>query len=239
MKDLRTFHTLLRVAVLIGLGGLCTPATAADRQDLEQLRQSARHYLQDYYQNRFDAVEISVNRLDPRLRLPACQDNLAFDLRDLNGNGGAVSVKTQCLSATPWTIYIGAQIDIFQNVIVTRKALSRGDIVTRADLTHARMSSSSLRGGYFTDISDVLGKEVRRNLEPGEPLRDSLLTEPLAVSRGEIITLASTNGVIGVNTRAEALNNGRIGEQIRVRNLSSQRVVTASVVEPGRVEVRR
>ncbi|MBU2887263.1 flagellar basal body P-ring formation protein FlgA [Gilvimarinus agarilyticus] len=240
MGRLRTFCVNLGYTVALGFVSLVSAANEAGHNpphDLQQLRLATKEYLQDYYQNRFDAVEITVNRLDPRLRLAHCPSQLDFEVRDLTHNGGAITVKTQCLSAAPWSIYIGAQVNVFQNIVVASKALSRGDILVESDLTESRMNSSNLRSGYFTDNSDAIGKEVRRNIEAGEPLRDGILTIPLAINRGDIITLAASNGVIGVNTRAEALGSGRVGEQIRVRNLSSQRIVTANIVATGRVEV--
>ncbi|MOA35657.1 flagellar basal body P-ring biosynthesis protein FlgA [compost metagenome] len=42
---------------------------------------------------------------------------------------------------------------------------------------------------------------------------------------------------VNVVMPGEALANGVPGQQIRVRNLQSQRVVKARVVEPGTVEV--
>lgn len=240
MRYLRTFCANIGIALLAIL--LAVSPVLADTvprtQDLEQLRLSVKSYLQDYYQNQFDAVEIDVNRLDPRLRLAHCQGELAYSVRDLTNNGGAVSVKTECLGATPWSIYIGAQINIYQQVVVTNKTLNRGDIVQRADLSLQKMNSSALRNGYFTAFAEALGKEVRRNLEAGEIMRDGLLSVPLAINRGDIITVTSSNGAINVNTRAEALSHGRVGEQIRVRNLTSERIIVANVVEPGLVEVK-
>ncbi|MDO3385088.1 flagellar basal body P-ring formation chaperone FlgA [Gilvimarinus sp. SDUM040013] len=242
MHRVRTFCAKSCQLGLLLLGSLaiyaCDVAASANAQDLEYLRQSVRTHLLTHYENQYETVEIEVNRLDPRLRLEDCKDQLAFSIRDLSNNGGAVSVKTECRSHSPWTVYIGAQIKVFEEVVVARRALSRGDIIQPSDLTHKKMNSSELRNGYFLDVQAALGKEVRRNLDAGEIMRDGVLNIPLAINRGDIITLASSNGAITVNTRAEALSNGRVGEQIRVRNLTSERIIVANIVKSGVVEVK-
>lgn len=42
---------------------------------------------------------------------------------------------------------------------------------------------------------------------------------------------------INVKMPGEALSDGAPGQQIRVRNLRSQRIIKARVIEPGTVEV--
>lgn len=223
--------TFALLASTVGIDARATGTTPA-HQDLEQLRALVEEYLIDQYHQRFNSAKTSVSRLDPRLKLAHCSV-LEFDVRDIAGNGGAISVKAQCTAPTPWTVYIGAQVDVFRDIVVTRRAVRRGEIVTQADVTTQSMNTAQLRSGYISDPSLVLGMEVRRNLDPAEPLRDALLAEPLAINRGQIITLASRSGAIEVNTLGEALSNGHIGDQIRVRNLSSERVVYAHITEPG------
>ena len=45
------------------------------------------------------------------------------------------------------------------------------------------------------------------------------------------------SGAINVRMPGEALSNGGMREQIRVKNLNSQRVIKAQVMAPGQVEV--
>jgi len=49
--------------------------------------------------------------------------------------------------------------------------------------------------------------------------------------------ISAGNSTIQVKMPGEALSAGSVGEQIRVRNLNSKRVVKARVTGPGQVEV--
>ena len=53
------------------------------------------------------------------------------------------------------------------------------------------------------------------------------------VRRGEIITLSSLVGGIAVRVAAKALADGALGSRIPVQNLSSKRVLTATVLGAG------
>ena len=58
-----------------------------------------------------------------------------------------------------------------------------------------------------------------------------------AVRRGERVALSARIGAVVAQVEAEALQDGRPGEVIRVRNLQSGRVQPARVARAGQVEV--
>lgn len=229
--------TLWFLAVLLALYGTAQGATQS-RQNLQQLKLEARAFLQQHYAQQSPGSarqDIEVSTLDPRLRLAACREAIEFELRDTGSAGGAVSVKTSCHDDNPWTVYLGAQVDLYRDILVTASALQRGHILKQSDLTQQALNTSTLRQGYLVDTKQAVGQQLRRPLRAGEALRAGVLEQPLSIKRGEVVTLESSNGAIAVSTQAEALGSGRVGEQIRVRNLSSKRVIRAQVLGKGRV----
>jgi flagellar basal body P-ring formation protein FlgA len=51
------------------------------------------------------------------------------------------------------------------------------------------------------------------------------------------VVISARSGAINVRMPGEALSGGILGQQISVRNLTSQRVIKARVMGPGQVEV--
>jgi flagella basal body P-ring formation protein FlgA len=58
------------------------------------------------------------------------------------------------------------------------------------------------------------------------------------VARGEWVTLLARQGGIELEGPAEALEDGQVGQPVRVRSAGSSGSIVARVVAPGRVEVR-
>lgn len=224
---------LLALAVL-----LLAPATLAQRQDLEVLRSAVGQFLEQYYaKTNAKRVEIDVHRLDPRLRLTDCDTELSFSVSDNHNSGGNVSVHTQCLGQQPWALYIPAQVDLFRPVAVASHNLSRGTVLSQADLEMALRNTSHLRQGFVDKPENALGMELRRPLKQGEPLRAGVLIEPLVVKRGDEVRLLALSGAIRVSAQGTAMGSGRIGEQIRVKNNNSSRVVKGEVIGVGQVKI--
>jgi flagella basal body P-ring formation protein FlgA len=92
-----------------------------------------------------------------------------------------------------------------------------------------------LRSLFYTDPAVVVGKEARRNLAASAVVVASQLAEPLAVERGNKVQIVARRGGVEITSAGEALSDGRLGAQVRVRNLNSGRIVHAWVESPGRV----
>jgi flagella basal body P-ring formation protein FlgA len=58
------------------------------------------------------------------------------------------------------------------------------------------------------------------------------------VRKGEVVDVAATDGLLTVNLKAVALQNGAQGETITVRNPDSRKDFSASVIDEKRVQVR-
>lgn len=230
MTCFRSFYSALTLSTLL----LAVPALG--NQNIRAIETAVADHLEEHYRGTAKKMAVRVSNLDPRLKLANCGKDLQMNVRDQSGNGGAVSVHVQCVSPSPWAIYVSAQVDLFREIVVATGAIRRGERLHESNIGMDLANTSLLRQGFMLDSQRAIGQVARRNLQPGEALRQSLLEAPIAVSRGETVSLESQAGSILVATRAEALSDGRVGEQIRVRNISSERVINANVVGEGRVE---
>jgi len=71
---------------------------------------------------------------------------------------------------------------------------------------------------------------VVRDLMPGTPLRSQDIRPALLVRRGQMVMLSiGLSGDLQVKARLEALQDGRMGEQIRLKNRESGRQISGVV----------
>jgi flagella basal body P-ring formation protein FlgA len=62
------------------------------------------------------------------------------------------------------------------------------------------------------------------------------LDAPLVIKRGDTVSMEANIGGITVKTSGTAISDGRIGQQIRVKNNQSARVINAKVIGSGQVQ---
>nr|WP_286949064.1 flagellar basal body P-ring formation chaperone FlgA [Pseudomonas sp. UBA6718] len=181
--------------------------------------------------------EIQVNPLDPRLRLAACDSDLTQSLESPAQPVGRVTVRVSCEGSTPWTVFVPAQVRIFRPVVLVKTALRRDSIIGAGDVALVEQDVSLLNRGYVTEVEQVIGRKLTRATRTDQVLTPAMLQLAEAVRRGDQVVISARSGGINVRMQGEALSGGTLGQQISVRNLTSQRVIRARVAGPGQVEV--
>ena len=117
--------------------------------------------------------------------------------------------------------------------IVSKYALQAGTVILRDDLT----SHPHTTKGAIERISDIVGKEVKRALYPGQPIFPRDIAQKAAVTRNQPVVLRFIKNGIFIETVGRSLSRARIGEQAKVMNLVSKRIVYGTVLLDGTVSV--
>ncbi|WP_090187014.1 flagellar basal body P-ring formation chaperone FlgA [Pseudomonas arsenicoxydans] len=181
--------------------------------------------------------EIEVNRLDPRMHMPMCDKELTATLESPATPIGRVTVKVRCDSSSPWTVFVPAQVRLFREVVTTTRPLKRAGIVEPEDVMLRERDISLINQGYFTSLDQAIGQKLTRPTVADQVLTLVHLEQAEVISKGDQVVITARSGTLSVRMPGEALSNGGLREQIRVKNLNSNRVIKAQVIAPGQVEV--
>ncbi|MDI1330533.1 flagellar basal body P-ring formation chaperone FlgA [Pseudomonas sp.] len=181
--------------------------------------------------------EIEVNQLDPRLRMPMCDKELTATLESPATPIGRVTVKVRCDSTSPWTVFVPAQVRLFRDVVTTTRPLKRAGVIEPGDVMLRERDISLINQGYFTSLEQAVGQKLTRPTVANQVLTLVHLEQAEVISKGDQVVITARSGTLSVRMPGEALSNGGLREQIRVKNLNSQRVIKAQVIAPGQVEV--
>lgn len=113
-------------------------------------------------------------------------------------------------------------------VVTLARSVEKGAVLGLDDLTLAPAGART-PDGIFTDPADVVGRRTRATLGEGKPVLLRQLEPVWLVARGNPVVLMAAAGGLAVSAPAEALEDGGMGDVIRVTNLSSGREVKAVV----------
>ena len=179
-------------------------------------------------------IEVSVAALDSRLRLADCSD-LQITPRGQQQHG-RISIALKCQAPTAWSVFMTAEVRVMLPVITMATPLPRGAILEESHLTTSVQDISRLRTQRLLQPVNGIGMQLKRPLSAGSVVYLSALKQPLAIRRGEKITIIASRGSVQISVPGESLDNGQRGEQIRVRNRQSEKIIHAWVRGPGIVE---
>jgi flagella basal body P-ring formation protein FlgA len=121
-------------------------------------------------------------------------------------------------------------------VVVLARGARKGDVVRSEDL-EVRTPKGAPPRSALTDPGDAVGKRLVRSLPAGAPLSaGDVAVQPL-VEKGDLVRLVVKVGSVTATTTGRAAESGRAGDQVRVENPASGRVVQGTLLESGIVEV--
>ena len=123
-----------------------------------------------------------------------------------------------------------------QPILVLTRSLKKGDVLKESDVT-VRQTRVNKPGVYASKFSEVAGRSVTKNLSQGEALALNLVTDTPIIERGKSVTIVVQSGGLVIKAKGEAMENGALGDTIKVRNTASKTVISAVVVANDTVEV--
>jgi flagellar basal body P-ring formation protein FlgA len=181
-------------------------------------------------------VEIKSGLVDPQLKFTRC-DHLEVFLppgAKLWGNG---TVGVRCEQPEKWSLYVPVQVHVWADVVMSARALPRGETITSNDLAMQRLDLTQLQRGVFTDLQQVIGKVTKTAVSGGTPLRGDLLRAAAVVVQGQQVRVVFAGNGFHVSSEGRALGNAGLGESVQVRTASGK-LLKGIVSGPGVVQVQ-
>ena len=134
-------------------------------------------------------------------------------------------------------IWVTVDIDVFMNVVVTKRPLGRHKIITEDDVCLKEKDISGLPSNIILNCEEVYGKRTSRKIHPKTILRTDLVELPPLVKRGDVVLIVAEFEGIRVTALGEVKARGRRGEMIKVVNIDSKKKLFAQVVDSKMVKV--
>jgi len=230
--------TRLCAPLLLATGLLFASSAIATTQTLDSIQAAAEEFVRAKLPSGTVKHHVSAMQLDPRLRLDACDAPLETFSPNAGAAGARMTVGVRCAASNRWTLYVPVSVEVEVPVLVLRRALARRAYVRPGDV---ELQVRRLRGsaaGFISDVASLEGHRLTRALPAGTALTVHVLKPSVLVHRGQQVTLIAASGPVIIRAQGEALSEGSASDRVRVRNVTSLKVVegvveSASVVRVG------
>jgi flagella basal body P-ring formation protein FlgA len=218
---------------LIALLGSAAAHAAAATQSPDSVRAAAEQAMQDRYSRPGSRVVVSTEPLDTRLQLDACSEPLRALVSEQAQPRSRMTVPVQCPQPGGWIVRVPIRLQVFRQVLVSSRALLRGDGIGAADVHAEERDVTRLGYGYLDNLDQVAGRTLSRALARGSVLSPGSLGGRRMVRAGDHVQVLAQLEGISVRAEGVALGSGDNGARLRVRNAASGRVIDAMVSAPG------
>ena len=138
-----------------------------------------------------------------------------------------------CPGRAGWQFNVAVRPDVSVPVVMPASLIARDTVLTADDLQLKKFNISNQREGLMMDIDEAIGLTSKRTLQPGKPITRNELVQPVLVKRDQPVMIVSHMAGITASMPGIALKNGRKGDVIKIRNSSSQRIISGVVDDTG------
>jgi len=233
-------------------GGVPTP--------VEKMNSQVRQWMAQTYGGSPDEVQMAP--LDNRLQVLPCERSLWIDHPFASREtvrvrcpavAGAASQNTY--SVPVWQLYLRilsvlpvvatksaglASAGPATKMVVVKQLLQRGTLLTPDMLQEVDAlvaANGQADASQLTSVKDAEMAELVRDMPAGSPLRSYDIRRAVLVKMGQQVMMTVGNGTdFQIRVRVEALQDGRMGEQVKLKNTDSGKNFSGVVTGPSTVK---
>ena len=129
------------------------------------------------------------------------------------------------------------RVKVYDTVLVAARDLKPDEAIGEADVKLAEVTVDDAATTYLHKADEIAGRVPARFLSAGKPLTEGVLQNALVIEANAPVTLLSDYNGIQVTAEGIALQRGRVGDRIRVKNARSGRMLLGTVVDAHTVKV--
>ena len=137
------------------------------------------------------------------------------------------------------TVWARADIQVFDEVMVTSRTLAHAETITPADVRLERREIGTLLTRPFTKFEEVAERQAARAIQVNQILTPAMVQLPQVIRPGSLVTLVYESARLRIEASGQAVEGGKVGDVIRVKNLSSGQLLEGQVIDSREVIIRR
>lgn len=131
--------------------------------------------------------------------------------------------------------HILTQDDLIEarQVLVARRTLMRGEKIDASMFEVVERDRRQIPPDHLQSAEGLANAELIAPIQAGEMLRTSQFRRSTVVRKGQLVVLTVNRSGIEISVRVEALDDARMGEQLRLRNPDSGRTLAGIATGQG------
>lgn len=200
-----------------------------------------------------NAEQVELAPLDARLKIRSCDKPLNMDLPFASPE----TVRVRCPQPA-WQLYVRVGLTnrvmssaikndkndktppapvVKRHMLVAANLLQHGTALVEAHVQRVEVDTAGMPVNVLESLADIRYVELVRDVPAGTPIRSQDIRPLVLVKRGQLVMMSvGQPQAFQISARVEALQDGRLGEQIKLKNPESGRQLTGLVKGPNQVQ---
>ena len=183
-------------------------------------------------------LKVHINNLNETQEITNSSDIINAEIDNLNFDKNQKTWQANLLlkegdrNLAP--IIISGRYEELSEIPVLKRPIKSNEIISEEDIEISKQPANHLQKNTITDIRELIGKSPKRIISQNRPIRQDEISKPAIINKNARVTIIYKSRNLEIRTVGEAMDNGAKGDVIRVKNITSKAVISATV-ESGEV----
>lgn len=209
-----------------------------NRISQEQLQKIIGDYLQEHAARLPKAeIRFTALRVPEKLTLPTGE--LSWKVTPSNPeimSSSSFSILFSVDGKPAGNYVVRGKLEAIAEVATAAVMLQKGDVISADKISMERRPLDKFDNPILTK-EQLLGMQMDRPLAPGKIIEQKYIVSVPVIKMEEMVKIIARKGELQISTSGVAKAEGRAGETIRVKNISSNKLIYCRVDGPGTVSV--
>jgi len=198
----------------------------------ELLEQNLRQFMQQNPQ--FSRYEI---KFLPITNKSNCNNYANIRLLNHDFLSGNVRIVIDCNDEGFNQITLRAQVVLYHKILQARHTLKRGQPITSNDFVVKEIKFNLINALAITPNTNLDNLIAGKNIATGNILRISMLKPKVLIHKNDEVKVIMQYPNAEFTVNAVALDDGGLNQQIKLRNMSSKKIIRAYVIKSGYAKI--
>lgn len=132
---------------------------------------------------------------------------------------------------------IRTRIEVLRDIVVAARALSTGTTLTDGDVKTLRKWVRRIHPQSLSSTEATSGKRLTIQVASGTEILATMLKDIPLVRKGKMVRMVFNNGLMHITTVGLSEEDGFAGHIVRVKNITSNKIIYAKVLSDSLVGI--
>lgn len=227
------------VCLLVGLDKSIADCSQKDILDQEKLAKAIKEHIEKNMSWPADSVRIELTSSLPEIA--EVKGKLSFKVESrakeayLGDTAFTVRIFQDAVFFKEETVRV--RIEVLREFVISTNNLGKDTIITNNDISLQKKWVRSIPINSIYTLEEATGKTICVSIRPNTEITRNMLKEVMPVKRGKMVHIILENEMMEITAMGLSEDDGAEGAMVRVRNITSSKIIYARVIGQAKVKV--
>lgn len=207
-------------------------------QDQSFIEVKIKNFIRKIYSEN-DDLQIKLGKIPVILKGKPNVTNISFaKAPDARGNGVCLVEIVDVKTNRNRGLYVPFRSIRKAKIFVLNHYGKKGDVIRAGSVAIRETQFNENKPGYPSKLDDIVGRTLKKDVAEGTVISYSIIDDPVIIQKGEIVNVIAENKKLVVRTKGKAMEKGKLGDSIKVRNTLSEKEIFGKIVDDSTIVVK-